>query len=122
MQCLTHVIRMLVVMAMLCVAVPASADQVRIDQNYCESFALYAKAGQEAKQRGETKGQWRANLQALKGYVVKNKDNVLYSILPRVIEDNDENWDVKYTPMNRFLVTFNNCMAKDFDKVVTLAY
>jgi hypothetical protein len=113
---------MVVVMAMLFVAVPASADQVRIDQNYCESLALMTKAGQEAKQRGETKAQWRSNLQALKGYVVKNKDNVLYSILPRVIEDNEINWELRYTPLNRYLVTFNTCMAKDFDKVVTLAY
>lgn len=121
MQCLTHVMRLILVTLLLMVAAPVSATLVNVDKDFCDGYALMAKAGSEAKQRGESKQQWQAQLQALRGYVVKNKDNVLYSVLPKVITDSELNWGKKLTPLDRYITTYNTCMADDYGKVVAAA-
>jgi hypothetical protein len=114
--------RLLVVLVLFSVPMQAMATAVMADLNYCEGLALMTKATTEAKQRGETEESWRKNLQALKGYVVKNKDNVLYSVLPKVIQDVDPVWNNKLSPMDTYMASYNSCMMNDYGKAVVLTY
>lgn len=122
MQCLTHVLRSLVLFAALAVSTETMATEVIADGNYCESLALMAKAGAEAKSRGESKEQWRSNLLSLKGYVVKNKDNVLYSILPKAVTEVDSVYKNRQTPMATYQTSYTSCMMNDYGNVVTINY
>lgn len=79
-----------------------------------------AKAGAEAHQRGESKQQWRSNLLSLKGYVVKNKDNVLYSILPKAVKDVDAVYRNNETPLESYDTSYVSCMANDYGDVVVI--
>lgn len=123
MQCLTHVLKSLVLATTLTMSAAALAtDAVIVDNNYCESLALMAKAGAEAKSRGESKNDWITYLRSLKGYVVKNKDNVLYSILPKVVTEADTVYRNRETPMRTYATSYNNCMANDYGNVVAIVY
>lgn len=120
MQCLTHVLRLVVLIGILMVPTMAHGDQVAVDELYCDSAALMAKAGAEAKQRGESLPQWKKNLQAMKGYGVRNKDNVLYRVLPRVIEEAPAVYKWKKTPLDTYVQSFNTCMQNEYGHLVTL--
>lgn len=123
MQCLTHVLRPLLLVAALAVAGNAVAtDAVIVDQNFCDGLALMSKAGAEAKQRGESEAKWRSNLISLRGYVVKNKDNVLYSILPKVQEEVTQVYSAGQTPIDTYVTSYRNCMGNHYGEVVTLNY
>jgi len=123
MQCLTHVLRSLVLVTALAVSGNAMATETVVaDNNYCDSLALMAKAGAEAKSRGESQQQWRSNLLSLKGYVVKNKDNVLYSILPKAVTEVDRVYQERKTPMDTYQTSYVSCMANDYGKTVVLNY
>lgn len=107
-------------MALLLFTVPtqAKAAAVMADLNYCESVALMAKAGSEAQWRKTPKQEWREHLQSLRGYVVKNKDNVLYSVLPKAIQDVDKVYSARQRPMQTYTTIFNSCMANDYGRAV----
>lgn len=122
MQCLTHVLRSLVLVTALAAATNTMATEVIANGTYCESLAEMAKAGAEAKSRGESKQQWRSNLLSLKGYVVKNKDNVLYSILPKAVSEVDTVYKNRETPMDTYQTSYVSCMQNDYGHAVTLAY
>lgn len=123
MHCLTHVLKSLVLAATLTMSAAALAtDAVVVDDNYCDGLALMAKAGAEAKSRGESKNDWITYLRSLKGYVVKNKDNVLYSILPKVVTEVDTVYQNRETPIGTYLTSYNNCMANDYGNVVAIVY
>lgn len=123
MQCLTHVIKPLLLVATLLVAGNVAATDVAVvDRNFCDGLALMSKAGAEAKQRGESEAKWRSNLISLRGYVVKNKDNVLYSILPKVQEEVTQVYSANQTPIDTYVTSFNNCMGNNYGKLVTLNY
>ncbi|MNE46512.1 hypothetical protein D3C80_1408550 [compost metagenome] len=98
------------------------ATEVIANGVYCESLAEMAKAGAEAKSRGESKQQWRTNLLSLKGYVVKNKDNVLYSILPKAVSEVDTVYKNRETPMNTYQTSYVSCMTNEYGKIVVLNY
>jgi hypothetical protein len=99
-----------------------ATETVVANGTYCESLADLAKAGAEAKSRGETKQQWRSNLLSLKGYVVKNKDNVLYSILPKAVAEVDTVYREKKNPMDTYQTSYVSCMANDYGKTISLVY
>ncbi|MNC63751.1 hypothetical protein D3C87_1371480 [compost metagenome] len=122
MQCLTHVLRSLVLVTALAAATNTMATEVIANGVYCESLAEMAKAGAEAKSRGESKQQWRTNLLSLKGYVVKNKDNVLYSILPKAVSEVDTVYKNRETPMNTYQTSYVSCMTNEYGKIVVLNY
>lgn len=122
MQCLTHVLRSLVLVTALAAATNTMATEVIADGTYCESLAEMAKAGAEAKSRGESKQQWRTNLLSLKGYVVKNKDNVLYSILPKAVSEVDAVYKNRETPMDTYQTSYVGCMTNDYGSAVTINY
>lgn len=122
MQCLTHVLRSLVLVTALAAATNTMATEVIANGVYCESLAEMAKAGAEAKSRGESRQQWRTNLLSLKGYVVKNKDNVLYSILPKAVSEVDTVYKNRETPMNTYQTSYVSCMTNEYGKIVVLNY
>lgn len=123
MQCLTHVLRLMLLMVVLIIpSVAKGAQEIVVDQLYCDSTALMAKAGAEAKQRGESLPKWRQNLLAMKGYGVRNKDNVLYRVLPRVIEEAPDVYQWRKTPMETYVKSFNACMQNDFGQLVVVNY
>jgi hypothetical protein len=99
-----------------------ATETVVVNGTYCESLAEMAKAGAEAKSRGESKQQWRSNLLSLKGYVVKNKDNVLYSILPKAVTEVDTVYREKKNPIDTYQTSYVSCMQNDYGHTVTLAY
>lgn len=121
MQCLTHVLRwMLMAVTLLVAPLALSEEQIVVDQLYCDSAALMAKAGAEAKQRGESLPKWRQNLIAMKSYGVRNKDNALYRVLPKVIEEAPKVYKDKKNPIDTYLASFDNCMRNDYGQLVTL--
>lgn len=120
MQCLTHVMRLGLLLGILMVPTMAHGEQVAVDELYCDSAALMAKAGAEAKQRGESLPKWKQSLQAMKGYGVRNKDNVLYRVLPRVIEEAPQVFKWRKTPMETYVQSFNTCMQNDYGNLVSL--
>ena len=122
MQCLTHVLRPLLFVAALAVIPTAMATDVVVDEVYCDGLANMAKAGAEAKQRGESESKWRTNLISLRGYVVKNKDNVLYSILPKAQEEVAGVYSARQTPIDTYITSYNRCMGETYGNVVTLNY
>lgn len=121
MQCLTHVLRCALLVATLVGAQAAHGKQeVVVDQLYCDSAALMAKAGAEAKQRGESLPKWRQNLLAMKGSVVRNKDNVLYRVLPKAYEEAPKVYSEKKSPIDTYLASYRACMQNDYGHLVTL--
>lgn len=120
MQCLTHVIRLGVLIGILMIPSIAHGEQVVVDELYCDSTALMAKAGAEAKQRGESLPKWKQNLQAMKGYGVRNKDNVLYRVLPKAIEEAPSVYKWKKTPIDTYMASYKACMQNDLGRLVTL--
>lgn len=123
MQCLTHVLRSLLFVGALSVSAEAMAvETVVVDGNYCESLALLAKAGAEAKSRGESKQDWFTYLRHLKGYVVKNKDNVLYSILPKAEAEVDSVYKNRETPMGTYNTSYDGCMTNDYGNRIAVIY
>lgn len=121
MQCLTHVLRLVLMIGILTIPIVAlGAQETVVDQLYCDGTALMAKAGAEAKQRGESLPKWRQNLLAMKGYGVRNKDNVLYRVLPRVIKEAADVYKWRKTPLETYVKSFNTCMQNDYGQLVTL--
>lgn len=120
MQCLTHVLRTITLLVTLMVTSLAYGEQMVIDKLYCDGTALMAKAGAEAKQRGESLPKWKKNLEAMKGYGVRNKDNVLYRVLPRVINEATAVYRWRKTPMETYTYSFNTCMQNDFGQLVSI--
>lgn len=121
MQCLTHVLRLALMVGVLVTSTSTlGAQETVVDQLYCDSADLMAKAGAEAKQRGESLPKWRQNLLAMKGYGVRNKDNVLYRVLPRVIEEAPQVYQWHKTPMDTYVTSFNTCMQNDFGHTVAV--
>lgn len=119
MKCLTHVLRSVALVAVLSTPAMAHNEQMVVDQLYCDSAALMAKAGAEAKQRGESLPKWKSNLLAMKGYGVRNKDNVLSRVLPKVIEEAPQVYQWHKTPMGTYLQSFNTCMQNDYGRLIT---
>lgn len=115
MQCLTHVLRSLFLMLVLLVPVKAMAEEVYVGELYCDSLSLMAKATMEAKQRGETEAKWLKNLNTLKGYREKNKDNVLYTILPQAVTQVNRLYKSKQTPIDTYVAEYNTCMSTQYD-------
>lgn len=121
MQSLTHVTRLMLLTLGLALSTAAySVQQVVVDELYCDGVALMAKAGAEAKQRGESLSKWRQNLLAMKGYGVRNQDNVLYRVLPQAINEVNRVYGAKQNPMDTYIVSFNACMSKDYGRLVSL--
>lgn len=114
MQCLTHVLRQLCLLVALVLPVTALADEVLVDASYCDGLSLMAKATIEAKQRKEPEAQWLKNLNTLKGYGVRNKDNVLYSILPQAVTQVNRLYKSKQTPLNTYITEYNRCMSEQY--------
>ncbi|QBX32422.1 hypothetical protein [Pseudomonas phage PA1C] len=120
MQCFTHVMRLMVVAGILMVPLQAEATEVRVDEVYCEALALAAHATAEARGRSEPIAKWKQNLLALKGYGVKDKDNVLYKILPKAIQDVRGIYDAKDSPQDAYMASFDSCMSEDYGKMVVI--
>lgn len=121
MQSLTHVTRlMLLVVGLTLSSAAYSVQQVVVDELYCDSLALMSKAGAEAKQRGESLVKWRQSLLAMKGYGVRNQDNVLYRVLPRVIEEASAVYKKGETPIDTYMTSYNACMSKSYGQLITL--
>lgn len=78
--------------------IPSFADQV-IDQNFCESRALLGKAGAEARDRGVTLKEWKAQLRGLQYSLPKNA--YLQKLIPQGLLDTDGIFQPgrKYTPV-----------------------
>lgn len=120
MQCLTHVLRLGVLFAAMAVSTLTYGVQAdTVDEIYCDGLALMAKAGVEARQRGESLPKWRHNLLAMKGYGVRNKDNVLYRVLPQVIDEADRVYQTRQTPTETYVSSFNSCMSKDYGRLIS---
>lgn len=121
MQSLTHVTRLILLTLGLSLSTAAySVQQVTVDELYCDSLALMSKAGAEAKQRGESLIKWRTSLLAMKGYGVRNQDNVLYRVLPRVIDEADKVYARNETPVNTYITSYNSCMSKSYGRLLTI--
>lgn len=121
MQCLTHVLRYtLLAVTLMGAPVAYGKQEVVVDQLYCDAAALMAKAGAEAKQRGESLPKWRQNLLAMKGYGVRNKDNVLYRVLPRAYEEAPKVYSERKSPIDTYLASYKACMQDDYGHLVTL--
>ncbi|BEG72510.1 hypothetical protein RVBP21_1380 [Pseudomonas phage BRkr] len=102
------------------VPLQAEATEVRVDEVYCEALALAAHATAEARGRSEPIAKWKQNLLALKGYGVKDKDNVLYKILPKAIQDVRGIYDAKDSPRDAYMASFDSCMSEDYGKMVVI--
>lgn len=85
-----------------------------VDQLYCDSLSLMAKATMEAKQRGESEAKWKQNLNTLKGYREKNKDNVLYTILPQAVTQVNRLYKSKQNPLDTYMAEYRNCMTTQY--------
>lgn len=118
---LTHVKRLMLLIGLIMSSTTAyGVQQTVVDETYCDGIALLAKAGVEAKQRGESLSQWRQNLLAMKGYGVRNQDNVLYRVLPQAIEEVNKVYGAKKPPIDTYITSYNACMSSDYGRLVTL--
>lgn len=121
MQSLTHVTRLALFIGCLLVSTMThSVQQVIVDETYCDGVALLAKAGTEAKQRGESLSKWRQNLLAMKGYGVRNQDNVLYRVLPQAIDEVNKVYRAKQSPIDTYITSFNACMSTGYGRLLSL--
>lgn len=120
MRCLTHVLKFLAVGLVLIWPLRTGATEVLVDVNYCKGLAMLAKATAEAHQRSESINEWKKNLNTLDSYVVKNKDNVLYSVLPKAIQEVKSIYAVGDPPVESYVTSFNACMAEDYGRVVAV--
>lgn len=120
MQSLPHVTRLMLLMGCLITAPLAySVQQVVVDEVYCDGIANMDKAGVEAKQRGESLTKWRSNLVAMKGYGVRNQDNVLYRVLPQAIERAEQVYRANKPPVDTYIASYNACMSKDYGRLLS---
>lgn len=120
MQCLTHVMKLVVILStLLYVSSPLAASLV-VDENYCNGVALIAHATAEARQRKTPILQWEENLRSLKGYGVKNKDNVLYNVLPAAIKEVHVVYSRKQNPRDAYVTSFKTCMDNNYGKAVVV--
>lgn len=95
--------------------VPSLADQI-IDQNFCESRALLGKAGAEARDRGVTLKEWKAQLRGLQYSLPQN--NYLQKLIPQGLLDVDGVFagGHKYTPTKVYETLNTTC--RDFRGMV----
>lgn len=122
MQKLKHVtLPMLFVCALLAPGMALAQQQIQVDQLYCDSLALMAKAGAEAKQRGESLNQWRHSLTAMQSTTALSQDNVLFRVLPQVIDEAKQVYTARKTPIDTYITSYNSCMATDYGRYVTLS-
>lgn len=120
MQCLTHVMKFLAVVALLVLPLQTKATEIMVDELYCEGVALVAHATAEARGRAEPMAKWKQNLSALKGYGVKDNDNVLYKILPQAIKNVHGIYVRKDSPQEAYVVSRETCMSEDYGKTVVI--
>jgi hypothetical protein len=121
MQCFQSVLRLVAMMIILMVSpIALGKQEVIVDELYCDAAALMAKAGAEAKQRGESLPKWRQNLLAMKGYGVRNKDNVLYRVLPKVYDEAPKVYRDRKTPMDTYMASYNSCMQNEYGLLITV--
>lgn len=118
---LTHALRWLVIVVLLAVPLSGQADtRFVVDQNYCEGLSSMAKATSEASQRKEPIEQWRRNLNILKGDSVKDKDNVLYYILPQAVTQVNRIYKAKQTPIDTYVTEYNRCMGEQYGQIMAI--
>lgn len=119
---LTHVLRFLLLTVALMVPINSQAAiGIKVDEFYCESLSLMAKATSEAQQRSEPIEKWRKNLNILKGSGVKDKDNVLYYILPQAVKEVNRIYKEKQNPKDTYVAQFNRCMSEQYGDVVVVS-
>ena len=122
MQKLKHVTLMVLFIGTLMTSELASAQhQIQVDKQYCDSLALMAKAGAEAKQRGESLSQWRHNLTAMQSTTALSQDSVLLRVLPQVIDEAKGVFTARKTPIDTYVASFNSCMATNYGHYVSLS-
>jgi len=109
-----------VVMLLAYASVTSATTQVAVDETYCDGVALMAKAGIEAKRRGETLLKWQDNLKVLQGIVAKHQDDLLAKVLPKAIKDSDKTFNARLNPTETYIANYDSCMAKDYGRLVTL--
>ena len=93
---------------------------IKVEEVYCDGLSLMAKATSEAAQRKEPIEKWRQNLNVMKGASVKDKDNVLYYILPQAVTQVNRIYKAKQSPMDTYIAEYNRCMSKQYDTVVVI--
>ncbi|AEH03692.1 hypothetical protein AVT69_gp267 [Pseudomonas phage PhiPA3] len=119
MQCFTHVTRLLVVAALVVLPLQAKSAEVVDTDGICHMTALLDQATAEARDRGDTVNQQQGALLALqKGYGVKNKDNVLYSVLPKAIQEVRSVYQKRQPPKEAYVTAYNACMSDRFNRMV----
>lgn len=118
---LTHALRWLVLMILLLVSLTVQADiRFKVDENYCSGLSLMAKATSEAFQRKEPIEKWRRSLNILKGDSVKDKDNVLYYILPQAVTQVNRIYKAKQKPMDTYVTEYNRCMSEQYGELIVM--
>lgn len=118
---LTHVLRSLLLIILFALPMSTQASVgVKVDELYCDGLSLMAKATSEANQRKEPEAAWRKNLETLRGYGVKDKDNVLYYILPQAVTQVKRIYQSKQTPKDTYITEYNRCMKEQYGQVVAV--
>lgn len=118
---LTHVLRSLALIVLLLLSFNVQANLgVKVDEVYCDGLSSMAKATSEAQHRREPIEKWRANLNTLKGLGVKDKDNVLYYILPQAVTQVNRIYKAKQTPVQTYITEYNRCMSEQYGEVVVI--
>lgn len=118
---LTHVLRSLVLVVLFLVPFNTQASVgVKVNELYCDGLSLMAKATSEAHQRKEPEAKWRKNLETLKGHGVKDKDNVLYYILPQAVTQVKRIYQSKQNPKDTYIAEYNRCMSEQYGQVVVV--
>lgn len=120
MQCLTHVMKLVVMMCMVLYTSKPLAESLVADENYCNGVALLAHATAEARQRKTPIVKWEENLRSLNGYGVKSKDNVLYNVLPAAIKEVHVVYSRKQNPRDAYVTSFKACMDNNYGKAVVV--
>lgn len=120
MQCLSHVMKILLVGFILLFPNYVKSTEAIVDENFCHGLALVAHATAEANQRKEPINKWQRNLLTLKGYDVKGSDNVLYKILPRAIQNVHDIYERNDSPKEAYIGSFDSCMSEDYGNLVVI--
>lgn len=118
---LTRALRWLALLVVFALPTTVQADLMfKVDENYCSSLSLMAKATSEASQRKEPIEKWRQNLNIMKGDSVKDKDNVLYYILPQAVTQVNRIYKAKQKPMDTYVAEYNRCMGEQYGQIMVI--
>lgn len=118
---LTHALRWLALMVVFVLPFSAQADiRFKVDETYCDALSDMAKATSEARQRKEPVEAWRRNLDILKGASVKDKDNVLYYILPQAVTQVNRIYKAKQNPVDTYVTEYNRCMGEQYGEIMAI--